>query len=170
MSLAEAQLSPGQGRAVTLSRVSSRERAAKPGRETRSIVGMISFHKEKGGKESIPFKMGEEESIPFKMGEKESITFKRVLSKSCLPFALLCWPFLAERDSGSGLAKPGLVCCQLLGSFPEILSIFGKRLLGLGSQLRFISSRSLTLADFGTVLCRLLVWRALRWGLELNLE
>lgn len=78
-------------------------------------MGMISFHKEKGKK-------------------KESITFKSVLSKSrCLPLALLFWPFLAERDLGSGLAKPGLVCCQLLGSFPEILSFFGKRVLGLGS-------------------------------------
>lgn len=108
-------LSPCRG-IVTLPRVSSRERAAKPGRERRSLVRMISFHKEKGEK-------------------KESITFKSVLSKSCcLPLALLCWPFLAERDLGSALAKPGSVCCQLLGSFPEILSFVGKRVLGLGSQ------------------------------------
>lgn len=51
MSLGIGQLS--QGRAVTLPRVSSRERAAKPGRERRSIVGMISFHKEKGKKKNL---------------------------------------------------------------------------------------------------------------------
>lgn len=50
MSLRTGQLSPGQGRAVTLPRVSSRERAAKPGRERSSLVGMISFREEKGGK------------------------------------------------------------------------------------------------------------------------
>lgn len=78
-------------------------------------MGMISFPKEKG--------------------KKGIHHFQKCLSKSCcLPLALLCWPFLAERDSGSGLAKPGLVSCQLLGSFPEILSFFGKRVLGLGSQ------------------------------------
>lgn len=102
----------GLGRAGSLLGLCGTGRAGKPGRERRCVVGMTSFRKEKGG-------------------EKESVTFKSVLSKSyCVPLALLCWPFLAERDLGLGLAKPGLVWCQLLGSFPENLSFFGKRVLG----------------------------------------
>lgn len=115
-------------------------------------MGMTSFRKEKGGK-------------------KESVTFKSVLSKSyCVPLALLCWPFLAERDLGLSLAKPGLVWCQLLGSFPENLSFFGKRVLGtwLPARIRlqsFPDSARLRLCSVHTP-----ALRDLQWGAESDLE